>query len=217
MIKFFRQLRQNLIMENKTSKYLKYAIGEIVLVVIGILIALQINNWNEQKRSENIGKQYLAGIKNNLSSDNEIANKVIEAHMNPINIINSIDSIFLKNDYIYGKGYQTIFEAPDTLKVKTIFYRMTSFRSINSTYHAMISEGQSGFIKNKELLGKIQRIYDESHERIASTYESIKEYETQIGLTYSNEKIYWSYADLQKAKGKKIYSDLVSFTEQKYY
>ena len=50
MIKFFRHIRQNLIMENKTSKYLKYAIGEIILVVIGILIALQVNNWNENRK-----------------------------------------------------------------------------------------------------------------------------------------------------------------------
>ncbi|MGB3145561.1 MAG: DUF6090 family protein [Maribacter sp.] len=49
MIKFFRKIRQNLLNEGKTSKYFKYAIGEIVLVVIGILIALQINNWNEER------------------------------------------------------------------------------------------------------------------------------------------------------------------------
>jgi hypothetical protein len=56
MIKFFRKFRQNLLLENKTGKpalpagrYFKYAIGEIILVVIGILIALQINNWNEAK------------------------------------------------------------------------------------------------------------------------------------------------------------------------
>jgi hypothetical protein len=56
MIKFFRKIRQNLLMENlpagqagKTAKYFKYAIGEIALVVIGILIALSINNWNEQR------------------------------------------------------------------------------------------------------------------------------------------------------------------------
>ena len=48
MIKFFRKIRQNLLMENKTGKYFKYAIGEIVLVVIGILIALQINTWNQK-------------------------------------------------------------------------------------------------------------------------------------------------------------------------
>ena len=47
MIKLFRNIRQNLLMENKTGKYFKYAIGEIILVVIGILIALQLNNLNE--------------------------------------------------------------------------------------------------------------------------------------------------------------------------
>ena len=52
MIKFFRKIRQNLLMENKTGKYFKYAIGEIILVVVGILIALQINNWNEFKKSQ---------------------------------------------------------------------------------------------------------------------------------------------------------------------
>ena len=55
MIKFFRKIRQNLLSEGKTGKYLKYAIGEIVLVVIGILIALSINNWNnnqQDKRTE---------------------------------------------------------------------------------------------------------------------------------------------------------------------
>jgi hypothetical protein len=49
MIKFFRKIRQNLLMENKTGKYFKYAIGEILLVVIGIIIALQLNNWNESR------------------------------------------------------------------------------------------------------------------------------------------------------------------------
>ncbi len=50
MIKFFRKIRYNLMSENKTGKYFKYAIGEIILVVIGILIALQINNWNENRK-----------------------------------------------------------------------------------------------------------------------------------------------------------------------
>lgn len=50
MIKFFRHIRRSLVRENKMGKYFKYAIGEIVLVVIGILIALQINNWNEDKK-----------------------------------------------------------------------------------------------------------------------------------------------------------------------
>ncbi len=53
MIKFFRNIRKNLLNEGKTTRYFKYAIGEIVLVVIGILIALSINNWNENRKEEN--------------------------------------------------------------------------------------------------------------------------------------------------------------------
>jgi len=49
MIKFFRNIRKKILEQGKTTNYLKYAFGEIVLVVIGILIALQINNWNETK------------------------------------------------------------------------------------------------------------------------------------------------------------------------
>lgn len=55
MIKFFNQMRKQLLIENKTGRYLKYAIGEIILVMIGILLALQVNAWNnnsELKKEE---------------------------------------------------------------------------------------------------------------------------------------------------------------------
>ncbi|MBT8315257.1 MAG: hypothetical protein KJP26_12430, partial [Maribacter sp.] len=70
MIKFFRHIRQRLLSENKFSKYLLYATGEIVLVVIGILIALSINNWNEGRKDkikeqvilEQLEKEYNANL-----------------------------------------------------------------------------------------------------------------------------------------------------------
>lgn len=62
MIKFFRHIRKSLLMENKTSKYIKYAIGEIVLVVIGILLALQVNNWNERRIQRQNENKFLTGI-----------------------------------------------------------------------------------------------------------------------------------------------------------
>ncbi|MFK7831940.1 MAG: DUF6090 family protein [Winogradskyella sp.] len=65
MIKLFRKIRYNLMETGKTSRYFKYAIGEIILVVIGILIALQINNWNEE-RKETINQNNLF---NNLKID----------------------------------------------------------------------------------------------------------------------------------------------------
>jgi len=65
-MKFFRKIRQNLLMENKTGKYFKYAIGEIVLVVIGILIALQINNSNEINKQRAKEVQFLKNLKSDL-------------------------------------------------------------------------------------------------------------------------------------------------------
>lgn len=72
MIKFFRQIRQNLLSEDKTGKYLKYAIGEIVLVVIGILIALQLNNANEKSKLNLQGKIYTQSLIAELKSDLQI-------------------------------------------------------------------------------------------------------------------------------------------------
>lgn len=72
MIKFFRHIRQTLIMENKTSKYFKYAIGEIVLVVIGILIALQVNNWNETRLEQKRIRQYAKSLIEDLKNDIEM-------------------------------------------------------------------------------------------------------------------------------------------------
>ena len=65
MIKFFRKIRQKMLTENKFSKYFIYAIGEIILVVIGILIALQINNWNEKRKDQH----ELINILQNIAAD----------------------------------------------------------------------------------------------------------------------------------------------------
>jgi len=69
MIKFFRKVRQRLLIENKFNKYSIYAIGEIVLVVIGILIALQINNWNNSKSDDRIIQNFMKSIESNIRED----------------------------------------------------------------------------------------------------------------------------------------------------
>tara|TARA_R100001369_G_C3295605_1_gene164760 strand:+ start:42 stop:791 length:750 start_codon:yes stop_codon:yes gene_type:complete len=69
MIKFFRKIRYDLMEKNKTGKYLKYAIGEIVLVVIGILIALQINQWNENRKENNALKTLTENLNNEFQKN----------------------------------------------------------------------------------------------------------------------------------------------------
>lgn len=76
MIKFFRNIRRALINEGKASKYLKYAIGEIILVVIGILIALQINNANERSKSNAMVDLYKRNIVTELKADLEEINRL---------------------------------------------------------------------------------------------------------------------------------------------
>ena len=80
MIKFFRKIRQKMLTENKFSKYLLYAIGEIVLVVIGILIALQINNWNETKKNTIAIRNVLLEIKEDLIQDKSLLKISIDRH-----------------------------------------------------------------------------------------------------------------------------------------
>ena len=69
MIKFFRRLREQLLSENKISKYLLYAIGEIVLVVIGIFIAIQLNNLNEKRKQQNREEEYYCKLLEDVQQD----------------------------------------------------------------------------------------------------------------------------------------------------
>jgi len=69
MINFFRRIRRKLADDNKPLKYFRYAIGEIVLVVLGILIALQINNWNEERKSKILGNNYTKLVYKDLQND----------------------------------------------------------------------------------------------------------------------------------------------------
>lgn len=93
MIKFFRKIRQNLLSKGKTGKYFKYAIGEIVLVVIGILIALQVNNWNEKQKQdaefEIVVEQFYNAVKNDTEAFNAHENRIAEQ-------INFIDTLLIK-------------------------------------------------------------------------------------------------------------------------
>lgn len=69
MISFFHKIRQKLLHQNRVTRYLAYAVGEILLVVIGILIALQVNNWNENRKAQNQIKELLIALRSDLIKD----------------------------------------------------------------------------------------------------------------------------------------------------
>lgn len=90
MIKFFRKIRRQLLTENKFSKYLTYAVGEIVLVVIGILIALQINNWNEGRKNNEKETILIKNIVDDLSSDTEHMDRALVELKEQLGVVDSL-------------------------------------------------------------------------------------------------------------------------------
>jgi hypothetical protein len=93
VIKFFRKIRHKLLTENKFSKYTVYAVGEIILVVIGILIALSINNWNEWRKNSKTLEGYLIFLIEDIQSDKNQLNKLIqEREASLISTIKIIDA-----------------------------------------------------------------------------------------------------------------------------
>ena len=112
MIKFFRHIRKSLLMENKTSKYFKYAIGEIVLVVIGILIALQINNWNENKKKTSLEIKHLKELKSDIAETLKDARTDNKLYYEDIQSILYLQDFFFKkipyHDSLAYHFYQTI-------------------------------------------------------------------------------------------------------------
>ena len=100
MIKFFRKIRQKLLSENKFSKYLIYAIGEIILVVIGIMLALTINEWKNEKRIQSEEKATLQKLTQDLKSDNRRYLKNIEFYIKRNDYLVGAKNIIIKNSLL---------------------------------------------------------------------------------------------------------------------
>ena len=156
MIKFFRKIRYDLMEKNKTGKYLKYAVGEIVLVVIGILIALSINNWNEEQKSIKKGHEILSDIRENVEFNTIQFQEDIEITKQ---VINSIDIVL--NNIKVSKIYN------DSLgkHLRRVTYWETS-RWKSSGYKAIIANGVE-IIESKELQEAIIDLYEITYPEIA--------------------------------------------------
>jgi len=143
MIKFFRKIRQKLLTENRFSKYLLYAIGEIVLVVIGILIALQINNWNERRMDEKMERIILKNLAQEYQSNKRDLVRMITIVSDSYKANLTIMSLFNKE--------------PSYLKTKNIdsllFYSLEfdKFTPSENVLQELLSSGKLNLISNDSL------------------------------------------------------------------
>ncbi|OIQ36705.1 MAG: hypothetical protein BM563_10340 [Bacteroidetes bacterium MedPE-SWsnd-G1] len=148
MIKFFRKIRQQLLNEGKTSKYFKYAIGEIVLVVIGILIALQINTWN-QERLNNIERQnIIASLNSEFLKNKTQFISVKEDHDN------SKRAAMEFMEYIGEQNHQNFTQNEIDILIHRIF-PMSDYVPSNNAIDDIIQSGKLSTLKNSELSSKL--------------------------------------------------------------
>ena len=149
MIKLFSKARYNLMSKNKTGKYLKYAIGEIILVVIGILIALQINNWNTNRlvkaNEVNSLEQLNIDLKENYKELTEMYDLMEDANNCGENILNHIEQHHIVTDSlkIWVEGFNT----------------NNIFNNANTTYKNIENSSQN-IISNDSLRLRITLIYE---------------------------------------------------------
>jgi hypothetical protein len=151
MIKFFRHIRRSLINENKMGKYFKYAIGEILLVVIGILIALSINTWNENNKSEKEASFQLSKLRDNLISDKAQLNDAISDVTNYSN-----DLVFCVNVLLN----ETDDPRNEFFKKLQHISSLMNFSPTRGTFDGLISSGNIELISNQNLLEDLFSYYN---------------------------------------------------------
>ncbi|WP_431158244.1 DUF6090 family protein [Winogradskyella poriferorum] len=149
MIKFFRKIRQKLLAENKFSKYLFYAVGEIVLVVIGILIALQINNRNEARKDRNYETKMLTEISSSLKNDVVYFKEMIKTFDDLYDTSDYFMELSKKNEMYHDSLFGKVFDLNND-----ILYQFNS-----GPYEALKSTGIDK-ISNDTLRNQITNLFD---------------------------------------------------------
>ena len=129
-------------MENKTSKYFKYAIGEIVLVMVGILLALQVNTWNELSKERQSEKKYYKSLKLDIETDLVNLDTIIKQRMDIVDSAIKLSRLKPPKTLIQLKTF-------DSLKMKVFGWRSYSPRT--NTLDELISSGGLNKIKNDSI------------------------------------------------------------------
>ncbi|MEZ4803064.1 MAG: DUF6090 family protein [Gelidibacter sp.] len=153
MVKLFRNVRQRLLRENRFSRYLLYAIGEIILVVIGILIALSINNWNANRMDRHKETVYLSNIERDLKE--QLAS--IDAQMKYEHSVIDIANPMIVN---YKSTHEFKVDSTFTASIGRLTGRRTFVKN-NPTYIELLSSGNIDIIANDSLKNALVSYYQQ--------------------------------------------------------
>jgi hypothetical protein len=182
MFRFFRQYRQKLLNGNRFSKYLLYAVGEIMLVVIGILIALQINNWNEEQKFRS--QQY--GLLNDLTAD-------LEANLKELEYGRDRNRLFLKEYQSLSRAIRE--EHPPSPIIDSLCRHLANWHSpffTRTAYESLKNKGLE-IIENDILKKKIVALFEKEFVYLSEDYDRTEwEFARGIKTQLLNEYIQYS-------------------------
>ena len=160
--------------QNRTGKYLKYAIGEIILVMVGILLALQINNWNETKKEQAMTNKYLSGFVSDLEKDRAQLDNLINVRVKQSASAKALHNMIETNDYELDSFYGHF------------YYLFPSYRFIpnSNTLEEVLNSSHLRFITNEQIKNSLLDL--------RSSYQTIQFIEEHI---YEDKSVY-SYSEL---------------------
>ena len=163
MIKFFRKIRYDLMGKNQTGKYLKYAIGEILLVMIGILLALQVNNWNNNRKLKILANEIYTNLLISLEQDSIEVQRTIEILTKSLETQRKL--ILNKSDQ-----YANEFKQDDLDNMMgEIASGVKSFFPKTGVYELITSNNSMNLLQSKNLKPLLINLYDFQYKR----YENV--------------------------------------------
>ncbi|MEZ5103936.1 MAG: DUF6090 family protein [Draconibacterium sp.] len=197
MVHFFSKIRYKLAAENRVARYLRYAIGEILLVVIGILIALQINNWNEKQKAKVYEIKMLSEIRNAMISDIKLFDMLANTRLAKIDSFNTVlldlymkkepvpDSV-LNNISILNWGYLFNYNSGPYEAVKSSGMDKISNDSIRNALAALYDYYLP---RTKLALEMIDKSLNDQPENFNKLFEQVPYYDNKdkIGLRWQSK------------------------------
>lgn len=188
MIKVFRKIRQRVLAESKFSKYLLYAIGEILLVIIGILIALQLNNWNEDRKIKDSSEKLFTELYHEYNAAGHHFKSSFEANSRYILFLEDILINWNQLDYQRITAFQ---QEHIKLNLSVLFY-ISSYSQFNDPeiviFQKALNDGTINLVNNDfaKTISSRYKMMNRLDEMIAQEYEIGKEINLHIAKAYSD-------------------------------
>lgn len=181
MIKVFRNIRRRLLNENRFTRYLLYALGEIILVVIGILLALQINNWNEGRKELKAEREFLSGIKTDLKQDRDFIFHVIDINQDKL-------KIYAKLKEWAENGSSTKKQMADSLFLMYISQGQRTFYPVSGSFQSAVSGNQLNNFRDKETTSALVKLYNSTYARLLDNAQILDGRWGEVSKAYIHER-----------------------------